>query len=199
MKYWVLVLSLLWQPVWATSQLDTFLNNLKTLEAKFQQKQFSETGELLEVSQGKTYIQRPGKFRWDYQYPYKQLIVADGTKVWVHDVELEQVTIRNLDAALGKTPALLLTNKGDIHKDFTVTELSKTPKEIVFLLTPKSDGTQFENIHLTLRDKLLYKLKLIDNLEQTTEIVFSHAQSGISLDPQLFVFTPPEGVDVIVE
>ncbi len=199
MKYWGLILVLLWQPVWAANQLDEFLNNLSTMEAKFQQKQFSETGELLEISQGKMYIQRPGKFHWDYQNPYKQLIIADGKKVWVYDVELEQVTIKRLDAALGKTPALLLTNKGDVRKDFTITQLSKKANEIVFLLTPKSEEVQFENIHLTLRNKLLYKLKLIDNLEQTTEMTFSHAKLDIPVDPQLFVFTPPAGVDVVVE
>ena len=68
-------------------------------------------------------FERPGKFRWVYEKPYAQLIVGDGSKVWFYDQDLNQVTVRKLDVALGSSPAALLAGSVDIENSFDLTEI----------------------------------------------------------------------------
>lgn len=181
----------------ADEVLNKFLNELQTLHATFEQKQFNDKGKLLESSQGEVYLQRPGKFRWDYQKPYQQLIVADGKQVWVYDDDLEQVTIKPLDEALGKTPALLLTKQTNkIENDFAVTAENNGSS---FVLKPKGKQVQFENIRLSLQQNSLSSMELVDNLGQKTQIQFKPITTNKPLDAKLFTFTPPEGTDVVEE
>ncbi|MEN9847266.1 MAG: hypothetical protein RL368_6 [Pseudomonadota bacterium] len=185
----------------ADEVLNKFLNELQTLHASFEQKQFNDKGKLLESSQGEVYLQRPGKFRWDYQKPYQQLIVADGKQVWVYDDDLEQVTIKPLDEALGKTPALLLTkNSNKIENDFTVSNMpQQDANSTVFMLKPKGKQVQFDSIRITLQQQNLNAMELVDNLGQITRIQFKPITTNKPLDAKLFTFTPPEGTDVVEE
>ena len=194
------VLLCLATPLAAQETLDAFLKELKTLHATFKQKLFNEQGKLLETAQGEMFIQRPHQFRWDYQQPYQQLIVADGEKIWVYDADLEQVTVKNLDRALGKTPALLLSSGRQVEADFFVTPLP-TPTEALarFELIPKDAQAQFESIRLTLQKNKLQGFELTDNLGQTTFITFAQGQYNQKLDQGLFIFTPPAGTDVIID
>jgi chaperone LolA len=185
----------------ADEVLNKFLHELQTLHASFEQKQFNDKGKLLESSQGEVYLQRPGKFRWDYQKPYQQLIVADGKQVWVYDDDLEQVTIKPLDEALGKTPALLLTkNINKIENDFAVSNLpQQDANSTVFMLKPKGKQVQFDSIRITLQQQNLNAMELVDNLGQMTRIQFKPITTNKPLDAKLFTFTPPEGTDVVEE
>src|SRR3990172_7508337 len=87
--------------------LDEYLAQFRTLQAQFEQTVINEKGKTLESSKGKVYLQRPGKFHWDYEQPYVQSIIGDGQKVWIYDQDLEQVTIRPMQKAIGSTPALI--------------------------------------------------------------------------------------------
>lgn len=197
--YKLLVLIILYCPVtlWANPVLENFLNSLQTLHAQFEQRQFSETGKLLEISKGEVYVKRPGKFRWEYQQPYDQLIVADGRSVWIYDKDLEQVTIKNLDDALGKTPALLLSTDGNVDRNFFVIELPRQRQLTRLLLKPKNEDAQFKSIQLNLQGHILSGLELKDNFGQTTFIAFKQAKNNLVFNESLFVFRPPSGTDVI--
>lgn len=196
----ILVLCCVSQFAFAEDTLDQFLVDLKTLQAHFEQKLFSDTGELLEKTSGTMVIQRPGKFRWDYQKPYQQLIVADGERVWIYDVDLEQVTVKTLDNALGKTPALLLTHDyAQIKQEYTIAELPTVGDAVRLELQPKDSEAQFKLIRLTLQDKVLQELELQDNLDQTTFLNFDHFVRNQGVDSSQFIFTPPAGVDVIMD
>ncbi|MDY6994089.1 MAG: outer membrane lipoprotein chaperone LolA [Pseudomonadota bacterium] len=187
-------------PLSAQETLESFLNELHTLHATFKQKLYNEQGKLLETAQGELFIQRPQQFRWDYQQPYQQLIVADGEKIWVYDADLEQVTVKDLDSALGKTPALLLSSGRPVEADFFVTPLPTQTAELKrFELIPKDAQAQFESIRLTLQNNKLQGFELTDNLGQTTFITFAHSQYNQKLDEGLFIFTPPAGADVIMD
>jgi outer membrane lipoprotein carrier protein len=177
--------------------LENFLNSLQTLHAQFEQRQFSETGKLLEISKGEVYVKRPGKFRWEYQQPYDQLIVADGRSVWIYDKDLEQVTIKNLDDALGKTPALLLSSDGNVDRNFFVIELPRQRQLTRLLLKPKNEEAQFKSIQLNLQGSILSGLELKDNFGQTTFIAFKQAKNNLVFNESLFVFRPPSGTDII--
>ena len=199
--YGLLFLALLYLPYRANAVevFDHFLNELQTIHAQFEQKQLSEKGELLESAQGEFYLHRPGKFRWDYQKPYHQLIIADGEKVWIYDEDLEQVTVKNLKNALGKTPALLLSSEQKVEENFTITVLPPQSNLTRLELKPRDTETQFDSIRLILEDKTLQKLELTDHLGQTTYITFRNIKRNEKLDMDLFIFTPPAGVDMIEE
>ncbi|ALG67228.2 outer membrane lipoprotein chaperone LolA [Beggiatoa leptomitoformis] len=195
--YWFVILLLLSQSLKADDALDAFLNNFKTLHAEFTQVLYAENGELLQSSSGEMYIKRPGKFRWFYKSPYEQLIIADGERVWIHDADLEQVTVKALDKALGQTPALLLTSETNVNENFTVKRLSATSGIIVLEIRPKGEQPQFEKLILTLENDTLQKLELQDNLGQKSLISFSKMQKNLTVDEDLFIFTPPAGTDII--
>lgn len=179
--------------------LDNFLANLKNLQTKFEQRLFNETGELVERSEGEFYLQRPDKFRWDYQQPYQQLIVANGKKVWIYDKDLNQVTIKSFQRALGQTPASLLTSTHDVEKDFFINELPAKKTVTRLELIPKNAQAQFESMRLILQGKNLLGFELIDNLGQTTLITCSHLKRNSIVNENLFLFTPPAGADIIRE
>lgn len=184
--------------LYAHEALDRFFRNLDSLQAYFVQKLYSENGRLMETSLGRMQMQRPNKFRWNYQHPYGQLIVADGKSVWIYDSDLEQVTLKNLDKALGKTPAFLLSSNRSIEADYYVNQLSsKVGKR--FELIPKDAQAQFDSMQIHLSEKTLLGLELIDNLGQKTFITFSQVKRNPRLAQELFIFTPPAGVDIITD
>lgn len=195
----VILLLSLSNSLWANEILDNFLKELRSLQAQFEQKLSSEKGDLLETSRGQMFLQRPNKFRWDYQQPFKQLIVADGNKVWVYDHDLNQVTTKSMKSALGSTPALLLSSDNSkIEQDFFVNGLpSPSPGINRFELVSKDAQAQFKSIRLNLQGKILQTFEFVDNLGQTSVITFSQMKYNEAVDQDLFIFTPPAGVDMI--
>ncbi len=180
--------------------LNNFLKDTKTLHANFYQELFDEKGQLLEKSEGEMFVQRPGKFRWDYQTPYKQLIVADGAAVWVYDIDLEQVSKKAMNKALGKTPAILLSSHTNVEEEFFVNALPAPAPDVVLLeLRPKDAQAQFETIRINLKNNELIAFELLDNLGQKTKMSFSQIEHNTKLASHLFIFVPPAGVDIIEE
>lgn len=200
-KRYRLVILLLCLPNWLSAHeaLEKFLSGLQTLSGKFEQNLYDENGSLLEKSRGRMYIQRPNKFRWIYQKPYYQLIVADGKKVWIYDKDLEQVTVKTLDKTLGKTPAFLLSRHRKVETDFVVNQLPSKEKGITRLeLIPKKETkTQFETMRINLRDNTLVSFEFMDSLGQTTRINFTRLKRNRRIRDRVFRFTPPAGVDII--
>jgi len=197
---WLLLFFVLSPATWANTTINQFLAEFKTLHAQFKQELYNEHGALLETSHGEVYIQRPNRFRWDYKKPYEQLIVADGKKVWVYDVDLEQVSVRSLKKTLGKTPAILLSSQTKVEEDFIVTVLHSNEEGVKrFELAPKELEAQFDSIRLSLQNNHLKSFELVDNLGQLTFITFSKEQHNIPVDKELFEFFPPAGVDIVEE
>jgi len=199
-QYWLFIL-LLCSPNWlyANDSLDSFFQGLYTLHGQFEQQLYNEQNLLIEESRGLVYMQRPNRFRWEYQYPYEQLIVADGKRVWIYDEDLEQVTEKRLNKILGKTPAFLLSRARKIEEDFFVNQQPSKKGKTRFELLPKDADATFEKMYINLRGKTLQGLELVDNLGQTTYITFPRLNPNFSLDEGLFIFTPPAGVDIIKE
>ncbi|MBL1276238.1 MAG: outer membrane lipoprotein chaperone LolA [Ectothiorhodospiraceae bacterium] len=149
-------------------------------------------------SRGTLLLQRPGKFRWDYKLPYPQLIIADGRQLWIYDVDLEQVIVKPLDAALGDTPALLLSNGGNVSERFEISPLlGRDDKLLWMLLVPKQADSGFKEIRLGFGPKHLLGMELVDGFDQITRLVFSDVEIGLTLPNDSFQFVPPEGVDVV--
>lgn len=178
---------------------DAYLGSLTSLRATFEQTLYDENSTPIEDSKGTLYLQRPGRFRWEYTEPYPQTIVADGANVWVHDVELAQVSVKPIDDAMGDTPALLLTSSKSVQESFAVQELGDVEGYYWVELSPRSAEATFKLVRLGFKDQELRVMDLLDNFEQTTQVRLSELSKNTPLDAALFSFTPPDGVDVTGE
>lgn len=176
--------------------LENFLADTKTLQANFQQILRADDGEVLQQTEGKFYLNRPGKFRWNYQSPYEQIIVSDGARIWIYDVDLEQVTVQKQEAGLPSTPMALLQNSSELHKNFTVSALDEKEGVYRLKLKSKSKESDFGEVVVGVDAQGLRFMQLHDQFEQVTDIVFSDITVNPKLAKELFEFIPPEGVDV---
>ncbi|NNM01021.1 MAG: outer membrane lipoprotein chaperone LolA [Gammaproteobacteria bacterium] len=185
----------------AMARVQRYLDSVNTLKAAFRQQLLDETGAVLEESGGTVYVQKPGRFRWDYLTPYEQVIIANGSRLWFYDKDLEQVTVSDFDPAAATTPAALLGGSADVAEQFSVVPAPAAAKLLPGLdwitVAPRAQDSQYQAISLGFAGERLAAMRLADNFGQTTLISFSDEVSGVALDPALFEFTAPPGVDVI--
>lgn len=177
--------------------LERYLQGLTSLRADFKQVSTVAGGDAVEKASGRLYLQKPGRFRWDYREPNEQLIVSDGVNVWLFDKELEQVTVKAIDESLATTPALLLAGKSSVAESFTISAAGARDDIDWILLVPKRTDTDFVEFRLGFTRGELRAMELKDKLQQTTRIEFSELQRNARLTSELFTFKPPAGVDVI--
>ncbi|HEY2815940.1 MAG TPA: outer membrane lipoprotein chaperone LolA [Casimicrobiaceae bacterium] len=178
-------------------QLHAFLNDTKTSKGTFKQAVASKTRPAPQTSTGTFAFQRPGKFRWTYDKPFEQLIVGDGTRVWVYDRDLNQVVVRKLDVALGATPAALLAGDNALEKNFDLTAgVSNDTLEFVDA-TPKTPESQFTRVRIGFRDNLPRRMELTDTFGQITTLDFTSVERNPTLAATLFRFDVPQGADVV--
>ncbi|GAB2889949.1 outer membrane lipoprotein chaperone LolA [Uliginosibacterium flavum] len=180
-------------------QLHQFLDGSKTAKASFTQKVISKTGRAGQNASGTMSFLRPGKFRWEYTKPYSQLIVADGSKLWSYDKELNQVVIKPMSQALGATPAALLAGSNDFQKNFTLKEDGASDGLEWVEATPRNNEAGFERVRIGLKANLPQVMEVRDNFGQTTVLLFSSFERNPTLPADAFIFTPPKGADVVGE
>jgi outer membrane lipoprotein carrier protein len=201
MRY--LLIFLFWlSGVAAASSLDTlkaFLDQATSAKARFAQMVLDKNMKQLQQATGTMQFSRPGKFRWQYDKPYDQTIVGDGEKLWIYDKDLNQVTVRKLDSALGSSPAALLAGSNAIEKSYTLTNLGNQEGLDWLEAVPKTKDTAFERIRLGFSKKGLEAMELHDQFGQVTVIKFADVERNLKLSPKIFEFAPPKGADVITE
>lgn len=180
-------------------RLDRFLEGLATMRADFIQTLSSARGERMEESRGKLWLLRPGKFRLHYVNPYEQLYVADGSNIWMYDRDLEQVTVKPQDDALGSTPALLLSSETPLEENFTIEEEGMHEGFQWLLLKPRAADSNFDYLRLALEGDVLRAMEMVDGFGQTTRLFLETVVRNPDVDADKFTFQPPPGVDVIGE
>jgi outer membrane lipoprotein carrier protein len=181
----------------AVSRVDAYLATVNTLSADFSQVVRNRDGQIVDRASGKLSLSRPDRFRWDYQKPYLQTIVADGKQLWLYDSDLEQVTVRALEQGLGSTPAMLLSGSGKVGNAFASAAVQRQGDWTWYRLAPKQQGSDFEQVSLAFdRKGELAAMELRDKLGQTTIIEFGALRRNVALDQRLFRFEPPPGADV---
>jgi outer membrane lipoprotein carrier protein len=183
----------------AIDKLHRFLESTKTVRADFAQIVVAKNGRKPQQSTGVMMFSRPGKFRWQIEKPYSQLLLGDGDKVWIYDPDLRQVTVKKVGAALGGTPAALLAGDNSFEKNFTLREIDEREGMVWLEAIPKAQDSGFEKITLGFAGNDLKAMELFDNFGQTTSLLFSRLERNPALAPAMFRFTPPTGVDVIGE
>ncbi len=182
-----------------TEALKVFLNQTQSVKARFAQMVLDRNMKPLQQAQGVMQFSRPGKFRWDYTKPYEQTIVGDGSQLWIYDKDLNQVTVRKLDRALGSSPAALLAGRNDLERDFTLSD-SGSKDGIDWLdAVPKSRDTAFERVRMGFGKSGLAAMELRDQFGQITVITFADIERNPQIPAEVFRFTPPKGADVISE
>ncbi len=182
-----------------TASLKRFFSEVHSYQARFNQVVLDESLNIIQESSGTLWIERPDKFRWDYDLPFKQQIVADGSRIWVYDPELKQVTVRPLTGGLGDTPAMLLAGKGKLDANFTVKSLGAQGKLSWAQLIPKRKDGGFEDIRIGFEQGRLRMLEMVDGFGQTTRVTLQAPKENRKIDAAKFSFTPPKGVDVVGE
>jgi outer membrane lipoprotein carrier protein len=181
----------------ALEQLNSFISDLKTFEANFEQTLYDSDSQALKSSSGTVKLKRPGRFIWTYDEPEPQVLVADGERIWLYDKDLQQVTVNTIDDRISGSPLELLMRSGDLENSFDLTSLGEADDIRWVELKPKDESSDFELVFIGLDDQGLAAMELRDKFGQATQIVFNNFNAGITLDDSLFVFEAPEGVDII--
>lgn len=181
----------------AEQSLYDILRTIGSLQANFYQQVLDTNGEVLQEATGTFELKKPGKFRWHYDAPYSQHIVADGKNLWMLDLELAQATVQPLEEALGNAPIILLTEIRPLKEDF---EIKAMPEEFGLTwvaLVPRVQDTEFFRIEMGLDGEAIVEMKLYDHFDQQTIIRFSKLQKNQKISDNRFKFNVPDGVDVI--
>jgi outer membrane lipoprotein carrier protein len=186
----------------AATPLDSYLNDMKTLRASFVQTLADGHGKEIDRSTGTLIVSRPGKFSWEI-HPQGtdkgagQLMVADGRNLWFLDRDLEQVTVKPVDAALSATPAMLLSGTVDVRKNFNISPAPRRDGLDWVLVEPNGTEADFRRALMGFAGKDLKRMILEDKLGQTATVMFDHVERNGKVAPEEVSFTPPAGVDVI--
>ncbi len=177
--------------------VNAFVNDVVTFSAVFEQSLMDPDGRVLDKTSGTLEIQRPGRFRWVYEEPYEQWLVADGANIWSYDVDLEQVTVKPQAEALANTPALLLGGSGEAMDQFDHDGSFKENGLTWVRLVPVDAESGFRRVRLGFEDGRLSRMVFFDNLEQTTVVVLKNIVVNAAIDASRFRFTVPDDVDVV--
>lgn len=197
----VILLLVSWMPVHAggVEDLQRFLDETQTLRAEFMQTVQSRSGRNPLQSFGRITLQKPGKFHWQIEKPFPQLMVSDGQKIWLYDPDLKQATHRKIDQALGSTPAALLIGGQTWQKYFRLKYLGKSDGLEWAEAIPKNTESGFTHIKLGFSGGELRVLETEDHFGQTTRLDLLRIERNPILPPNLFKFIPPSGIDVLSE
>jgi outer membrane lipoprotein carrier protein len=183
----------------AIERFKTFVSGTQSARADFEQNVVDRAGKPVQQAKGTFVFQRPGKFRWVYAKPADQVIVGDGERVWIHDRDLNQVTVRKLSRALGSTPAALLAGSGDIEAAFELSEAGMRDGLEWLEAKPRERESGFERVRMGFGSGGLEAMELLDHFGQTTRLRFTNLARNPKVDPAEFRFTPPKGADVLGE
>jgi outer membrane lipoprotein carrier protein len=186
-------------PASGVDQLRKFFSGTQTLTAQFKQVVLDEALSPIQESSGTLWISRPDKFRWNYEKPFKQEIVSDGSKISLYDKELSQVTERPLTGGLGYTPAVLLAGRGRLEDNFVVKALDPQGSVQWAQLVPKNKDGGFESIRVGFDAGKLRTLEMVDGFGNTTRVNLENVRENAPIGPEKFQFTAPAGVDVLKE
>lgn len=178
-------------------KLTAFLSRVHSLKASFEQILLDADRAELQRSEGSVVIARPKRFRWEYRTPYAQTIISNGKTFWIWDSELDQLTVKPMDKALGKSPAMLLSSDHPLSEDFVLTNLGEQNGMTWVMLEPRDPETDFNRIRIAFQGNTLVTMELNDSFDQVTRLHFSDMVLNPQLPDSTFEFETPDGADVL--
>ena len=181
------------------AKLQSYLSELQSLEAGFEQQLLDARGQRLQQTEGEMRLLKPGRFHWETRNPFPEVLISDGQTLWLYDPDLEQVTIQPLDQRMASTPALILSGEAtDLAQDFEIS-YQKDDRTEVFTLMPLGGDSLFEELQLYFQQGRITAIRLEDSLGQQTRVDLINPRYNQPLDPDGFEFVIPDDVDVIQE
>ncbi|MCP5284178.1 MAG: outer membrane lipoprotein chaperone LolA [Burkholderiaceae bacterium] len=180
----------------AVAALQDFVRNTRSGSAEFTQVVTPADGTRAKTSSGRFDFARPDRFRFDYSKPYTQTLVSDGRTLWMHDPDLNQVTVRRVDKALGATPAALLAGE-DLARDFTLAAQPDRDGLSWVRATPKAADSGFQWMAVGFKGQALQAVEILDRFGQRTVLTLQGLTANPTLAPERFRFVPPPGADVL--
>ncbi len=180
----------------AVDTLKEFVRDVKTGSAAFTQTVHSPDGTKKKVSSGNFEFSRPNRFRFEYKKPFQQVIVGDGQKVWIYDADLNQVSSRKFDHALGATPAAVLAG-GSLDKDFDLVALPDGNGLAWAEAKPKAKDGSVQSLRVGFQGKQLAAIEILDSFGQRSLLQFSQVVANPALAADHFRFKVPPGAEVI--
>jgi outer membrane lipoprotein carrier protein len=181
------------------AQLKAFVDGAKSGRTTFRQSVVTKNAREPQVSSGTFTFARPGRFRWSYEKPFEQLIVGDGTKLWIYDRDLNQVITHKQDAALGASPAALLSGDNTLDRNFDVVDAGGSDGLEFVEARPRAPESGVERVRIGFRDNLPRVMELRDTFGNVTTLTFDAFERNARLDLAQFAFVPPKGADVVGE
>lgn len=180
-------------------RIKEYFQNIQSASADFHQVVTDKQGHKTQDVTGVMQLQKPNKFRWDYNKPFVQQIIGDGEKIWLFDPELNQVTVRSFTKAAGSSPAALLAGGKEMERSFVIKDASRKGTLEWVLAVPKVGETGFERLFLGFKGDALMEMELHDSFGNRTAIQFINVVRNPKLSADLFKFTPPRDADVLGE
>lgn len=180
--------------------LESYLEDLQSLEADFEQLIHSPDGDVVEHLEGRMALLRPGRFRWQIDTPYRQLVVVDGEKLWVYDPELEQASVQPAAEALAHTPAALLVGTASLEEYFEIAPARQMDSGgLEVALSPRAGRDDYRGLKLRFVRGELAEIDFSDALNQQVLMRFSNMRRNEPklLEPADFRLVLPDGVDVV--
>jgi len=178
-------------------RLRAFVRETQTARAQFTQTVVDRNGRAMKSADGTFELSRPGKFRWNVEKPYRQLVVGDGQRVWVFDEDLNQVIVRKVGDALGGTPAALLSGNQEVERAFAWSDLPAADGLEWLGAVPLAKDAAFTEIRIGFDAKGLAALEIVDAFGQRSLVRFTNVERNPKFTPDLFRFAPPKGADVV--
>ena len=207
----MLLCMIAWGVQVAVAESDPALDQiLEGMEKKYANSSFSATFlqestikamELTDFASGKVYVRHPGKMRWEYEKPDRQIIITDGYKLWIYRPEDNQVMT-------GAAPEFFRDGKGAsflsdiklIRQKFDI-EFLEEEKSLFheLILTPREKNMDVARIRLSVSMSTFTVMRVItyNFYGDETRIELLNSKFGMTLDDELFSFKIPEGVDVL--
>jgi outer membrane lipoprotein carrier protein len=201
-RFVLLLASAMWAPLLhagGIEELQAFIEQTRSARATFTQTVSDSQGVTIQDSSGVVEFSRPGRFRWHYLEPFEQLVIGDGTNLWVYDKDLAQATTRKLGRALGSSPAALLAGSDDVERYFSLESMGRQGGHEWLEVVPNDEESLFEKVRMGFSDSTLQIMELYDHFGQKTVILFSEFKRNPKFAPDAFTFTPPPGVDVVTD
>ena len=181
----------------ARTEFERFSTGLDSFQAEFTQTVKSQDGSVQDQTQGQVWLQSPDKLRWVYSGDFPEIIVADGSNVWIYDESLQQVTVEPQSGQASDSPLMILAGVSQLDQQFQVTELGDFEGMLLLELKGLDTESEFERILLGLDSNGISMMAMEDAFGQRTEVQFDKMLRNQPMDPLLFKFTPPEGTDVV--
>lgn len=181
----------------ALAEFRSFTKELSSLTGSFTQEVRDKNGRVTRSSAGSFTIARPGKFRFNYDKPYKQTIVSDGVTVWLHDHDLNQVTVRKIGDTLSEQPLALLLDPQSAEKQFDLSSAPNQGSIKTLLANAKKSDASVREIAVSLVAAQPAEISWRDSWQNVNTLRFASLARNQKVDAENFSFVIPKGVDVL--